>query len=220
MESAELAKYLDHTLLRADATPRDIEQLIEEGLNWGVMAVCINSGYVRLARNLVGHHTLHVASTIGFPLGQMSLPGTLAEVSTAIEEGADELDVMWNLGQFLAGNFSAVAAEISAISRICRETKTLLKVILESAILTPEQIKTGTKLVVDAGADMVKTSTGFGTGGATEVAIRTMRNAAPPEIGVKASGGVRTKEDAERFIQLGATRIGTSSTQTILGMTG
>lgn len=217
MESVKLAKHIDHTLLRADATPLDIEHLVEEGKMWGVAAVCINSGYVQLARRTIGNHPLRVASTIGFPLGQMSLQGKLSEASVAIEGGADELDTVWNLGQFLAGNLSIVESEIVAIAKICEKTNTLLKVILESAVLTPEQIEAGTQLVVNAGADMVKTSTGFGYEGATEIAVQTMRKVAPPNIGVKAAGGIRTKDVAERFIRLGATRIGTSSTKQILG---
>ena len=217
MEKPELSQYIDHTLLKADATPRDIERIVAEGKMWGVAAVCINSGYVRLARQIVGNDRLRVVGTVGFPLGQMSFRAKLSEASIAIEEGAHELDVVWNLGRFLAGDFSMVQNEIKAIAKICGETKTLLKVILETAVLSREQIKIGTQLVVDTGANMVKTSTGFGFGGATEMAVQTMRKTAPKSVGIKAAGGIRTKEVAEKYILLGATRLGTSSTRQILG---
>ena len=216
MEKYELSQYIDHTVLRADATPQEIEQVVIEGKMWGVAAVCINSGYVRLARQVIGNDRLRIASTVGFPLGQMSCQAKLSEASVALEDGAHELDVVWNLGRFLTGEFSIVQREIEAIAKMCEETKTVLKVILETAALSRKQIETGTQLAVDAGAGMVKTSTGFGFGGATKEAVQTMRKIAPKSVGIKAAGGIRTKESAEQYILLGATRIGTSSTRQIL----
>lgn len=214
MNRKTLAQYLDHTLLRADATPSEVRTLVEEALKWDCYAVCVNSGYVPTAVEARRSANLRIAATVGFPLGQMLPLAKARETAYAIEAGADEIDMVWNLGLYLSGQFQQVADDIAAVVREAGVTP--VKVILETARLTPTQIQEGCRLAVSAGAKMVKTSTGFGYDGASLTAIRLMRQTVGPEIGVKASGGIASYDDAMAMIDAGASRIGLSKTQKVL----
>lgn len=215
MKRQELARYLDHTLLKADATTADIDRLVEEAIQWDTYAVCVNSGYAARVRHLRGdHERLHIAATVGFPLGQAATDAKVAETRAAIAAGADEIDLVWNLGLFLSEQFDGVADDIRAVVKAAGPVP--VKVILETARLDTQQMIQGAQLAVAAGAHTVKTSTGFGFPGATVDAVRTLRQAVGPNIGVKASGGVRTYEEAIAMVEAGATRIGLSQTVAVL----
>lgn len=216
MTKLELAQMMDHTLLDPKATPEDVATLVQEGLRLHVGAICVNSGYVRWAKEQLGaHNTMHLAATIGFPLGQASSHAKIAEATEAVRDGADEIDMVWNLGLFLGGAQAPVAGEITAI-KSALGPHIALKVILETGWLTPLQVQRGTELAVQAGADMVKTSTGFGAPGASIEAVQIMRRVAPAHVGVKASGGIRTLAEARAMIEAGATRLGVSRSASIL----
>lgn len=188
--------------------------MAREALKFQVAGLCVNSGYVAWARHHLGSAPgVHLAATVGFPLGQTSTPAKLTEALTAVAEGATELDVVWNLGRFLAGDSAYVFDELS---RIREAAGVPIKVILETGWLEPGQIREGTRLAVAAGAALVKTSTGFGAPGASVEAVRIMRDAAPASVGIKASGGIRSLDAALAMIEAGATRLGMSSTAAIL----
>ncbi len=215
MKRQELARYLDHTLLKPDATISDIERLVSEALSWNTYAVCVNSAYVPTVNQLRGdHRSLHIAATVGFPFGQSLTPAKVAETREAIMAGADEIDVVWNLGWFLSHEEARVEEDIRAV--VNAAASIAVKVILETGRLSPEDIQRGAKLAVNAGARTVKTSTGFGFGGATVEAVRLLRDAVGPTIGVKASGGVTNYADALAMIEAGASRIGLSKTKQVL----
>ncbi len=215
MNRRDLARYIDHTLLRPDATRDDIQKLVQEALDWGCYAVCVNSGYVRDAVQFRrGAKGLHIAATVGFPLGQANTQGKVAEARAAVEAGADEIDMVWNLGEFLSGAVEEVRADIAAVVRAVGNTP--VKVILETARLTPDQMRRGAQIAVDAGAHTVKTSTGVGFSGATREAVEILRKTVGTDFGVKASGGIRRYIDAIDLIAAGATRLGISQTGAVL----
>lgn len=215
MKRQELARYLDHTLLKPDATVSDIKKLVSEALAWNTYAVCVNSAYIPVVNQLRGaNQSLHIAATVGFPLGQSLTPAKVAETRAAIMAGADEIDVVWNLGWFLSDQEALVGEDIRAVVEIAGSIP--VKVILETGRLSPEDIRRGAHLAVKAGAQMVKTSTGFGFGGATVETVRLLREAVGPTIGVKASGGVSSYADALAMIEAGASRIGLSKTEQVL----
>lgn len=215
MNQRQLAQYIDHTLLRADATREDILQLVQEALQYETYSVCVNSGYVNDAvKARAGHTTLHIAATVGFPFGQASTTAKATEARVAVDQGSDEIDLVWNLGLFLSHDEDAVYDDIQAVVEAVGGVP--VKVILETARLTTDQITRGGQLAVKAGAQMVKTSTGFGFAGATQEAVKTLRTAVGPNVGVKASGGIRTYQDALAMIQAGATRLGLSGTGAVL----
>ncbi len=215
MKRQELARYLDHTLLKADATTAEIDRLVEEAIQWDTYAVCVNSGYTARVRDLRGDYArLHIAATVGFPLGQAATDAKVAETRAAIASGADEIDLVWNLGLFLSEQFEAVTADIREV--VSAAGPVPVKVILETARLDAGHMAHGAHLAVAAGAHTVKTSTGFGFPGATVDAVKTLRQAVGPNIGVKASGGIRTYDDAIAMIEAGATRIGLSQTVAVL----
>jgi len=215
MTPNELAQYMDHTLLLPDATVDDVETLVREALEWNTYAVCVNSGYVPVvARARSTHKDLHIAATVGFPLGQCLTEAKVAETRSAIDYGADEIDMVWNLGQFLSGNYPQVMDDIQAVVKAAGSIP--VKVILETGRLTPEQIRQGAKIAVQAGAHTVKTSTGFGFSGASSEAVTIMRQTVGPSIGVKAAGGIRTYHDAITLIEAGASRLGLSKTGDVL----
>ena len=215
MKRTELARYIDHTLLKADATRQEIHQLVHEALAFETFAVCVNSGYVKDAANARGGASgLAIAATVGFPLGQSLTAAKVAETRAALDAEADEIDLVWNLGLFLSDDWDRVETDIRAV--VSEAGPVPVKVILETARLEPEQIRRGARLAVTAGAHTVKTSTGFGFPGATRDAVAVLRDTVGPHIGVKASGGIRTYEDALMMIGAGATRLGVSRTATIL----
>ncbi|MBN8200599.1 MULTISPECIES: deoxyribose-phosphate aldolase [Bacillaceae] len=205
-----VAKMIDHTLLKADATKEQIEKICAEAKEYNFASVCVNPTWVKLSSELLNGTEVKVCTVIGFPLGA-STPETKAfETKNAIENGATEVDMVINIGALKGGDNELVERDIRAVVEAAKG-KALTKVIIESCLLTEEEKVRACELSVKAGADFVKTSTGFSTGGATAEDIALMRKTVGPEIGVKASGGVRSAEDAQKMIDAGATRIGASS---------
>ncbi|MDR7001786.1 deoxyribose-phosphate aldolase [Neobacillus niacini] len=206
-----IVKMIDHTLLKADATKADIVKLVEEAKEYSFASVCVNPTWVRTAAQMLADTPeVKVCTVIGFPLGA-STPETKAfETKNAIENGADEVDMVINIAALKDHDDELVERDIAAVVEAAKG-KALTKVIIETCLLTKEEKVRACELAVKAGADYVKTSTGFSTGGATVEDIRLMRQTVGPEIGVKASGGVRSREDALAMVEAGATRIGASS---------
>ncbi|OMP67633.1 deoxyribose-phosphate aldolase [Domibacillus epiphyticus] len=206
----DIAKTIDHTLLKADATKEEIEKLCEEAKRYGFASVCVNPSRVKQAAEILRESEVKVCTVIGFPLGAVVAEVKAFETKTAIDHGAAEVDMVINIGALKDADFDTVEKDIKAVAASAKG-KALLKVIIETSLLTEKEKKKACELAVAAGADYVKTSTGFSTGGATEDDIRLMRDTVGPKIGVKASGGVRTMQDAMAMIKAGATRIGASS---------
>nr|WP_307150535.1 deoxyribose-phosphate aldolase [Robertmurraya andreesenii] len=210
MSLESIAKYIDHTLLKADAQKDQIEKLCQEAREYGFASVCVNPTWVKLAAELLQGSEAKVCTVIGFPLGATTSETKAFETKNAIENGATEVDMVINIGALKNGNLDVVEQDIRAVVDAAKG-KALTKVIIETSLLTDDEKVTACELSVKAGADFVKTSTGFSTGGATVEDIRLMRKTVGPNIGVKASGGVRSAEDAKQMIEAGATRIGASS---------
>ncbi len=209
MNSVDIAKYIDHTNLKPMATERDIELLCEEALQYRFAAVCVNPYRVRLAAQLLKGSDVKVASVIGFPLGA-TLPGVKAlEAKSVLEEGAEEIDMVINIGALKDGDDDLVLKDVKAV--VDASSGAIVKVILECCYLTDEEKVRACRLSTEAGAKFVKTSTGFGSGGATLEDVKLLRSNVPSSVGVKAAGGIRDFETAYALIQAGATRIGTSS---------
>lgn len=204
-----LADHIDHTLLKATATPAEIQKLCEEAVQYSFKAVCINPSYIALALDLLKDSEVKVATVAGFPLGALTPEQKAKEAALSVELGADEVDMVINIGAAKAGNWDLVLQDIQAVREATQDV--ILKVIIETCYLTEEEKIRATELVLEAGADFVKTSTGFGTGGATLEDIQLMARVTQGKIGIKAAGGVKTPEDARKFIEAGATRLGTSS---------
>ena len=204
-----LAKYIDYTLLKATATPADIEKLCQEARQYGFFSVCVNSSYVPLAAQLLKGTDVKVCTVVGFPLGAMSTQGKLYETSTALAEGADEIDMVINLGLFLSGQTAKVLDEIALLKQETADK--VLKVIIETCYLNDDQKRLVSQICVDAGADFVKTSTGFGTGGATLADVQLIKEVVGDRAKIKASGGIRNRETALQYIDLGVSRIGASA---------
>ena len=204
-----LNQYIDHTLLKPTATEDDIKTLCEEALHHNFYAVCVNSCYLPLAREILGTSEVKLAAVIGFPLGAMATEAKISEAKYCIKHGADEIDMVLNLGWFKSGRQQQVITEIMSIKSAIQ--KAVLKVILETCYLSDEEIRTACELCLKGGADMVKTSTGFGPQGATLKAVKIMKDSVGDKAGIKASGGIRDRETALEYIKAGATRIGTSS---------
>lgn len=206
----EIAKMIDHTLLKAEATKDQIEQLCAEAQEYQFASVCVNPTWVAYASELLKGTGVDVCTVIGFPLGANTPETKAFETTNAIENGATEVDMVINIGALKNGDDSLVERDIQAVVNAATG-KALTKVIIETSLLTEEEKVRACKLAVSAGTDFVKTSTGFSTGGATVDDIALMRKTVGPTIGVKASGGVRSAEDAKNMIDAGATRIGASS---------
>ncbi len=202
-------KLIDHTCLKPDASIEDIEKLCLEAKQYDFMSVCVNPSFIPLCVKLLKGSDVKVCTVIGFPLGATLKNAKVAETKEAVAEGADEIDMVINISQLKAGNDEYVYQEIRDIRKACKDK--VLKVILETCLLTDEEIVRASLLSVKAGADFVKTSTGFSTGGATVEAVKLMRQTVGDQCGVKASGGVRTHEDLLKMVEAGANRIGTSS---------
>jgi deoxyribose-phosphate aldolase len=213
---ADAAPYIDHTLLKPDATEADIQRLCEEALTYSFFAVCVNSGWVSLCSRRLRESEVKICSVVGFPLGAMESSGKAYEASRAIEDGAQEIDMVISIGKLKSADFAETASDIGEVRRAC-PTGITLKVILETALLTDPEKVLACQIARAAGADFVKTSTGFGPGGATEDDVALMRRTVGPVAGVKASGGVRTFETARAMIEAGASRIGASSSVAIVG---
>lgn len=206
-----IASMIDHTLLKANATKGEIEKLAEEAKEYSFASVCVNPVWVKTAAELLADTPdVKVCTVIGFPLGAATSATKAFETKNAIENGATEVDMVINIGALKDHQDELVEQDIRAVVEAAKG-KALTKVIIETCLLTDEEKERACKIAVKAGADYVKTSTGFSTGGATVEDIRLMRKTVGPEIGVKASGGVRSREDALAMIEAGATRIGASS---------
>lgn len=205
----QIERFIDHTLLKPTATPKAIRQLCTEAKDFKFYAVCVNSCYVPLVAEELKGTGIKIASVIGFPLGAMSSEAKLYEAEYAVKHGADEIDMVINLGLLKSGEYELVKEEISKIKHGIGPR--VLKVIIETCYLTTEEKKTASKLVFEAKADYVKTSTGFGTGGATFKDIELIKNVVQNRIRIKASGGIKDLISAERYIDMGVSRLGTSS---------
>ncbi|ALS74228.1 MULTISPECIES: deoxyribose-phosphate aldolase [Planococcus] len=214
-----IASLIDHTLLKAEATAPQIEQLCKEAAEYKFASVCVNPAWVALAAKQLDQSEVKVCTVIGFPLGASTSETKAFETTDAIEKGAGEIDMVLNIGALKSGQEDVVKADVEAVVNAAKG-KAIVKVILEICLLTDEEIKLASRLSKEAGADFVKTSTGFSTGGATVEAVRLMRETVGPDLGVKASGGVRSLEDVEKMVEAGATRIGASSgVQIMQGLT-
>ncbi|QRM90880.1 deoxyribose-phosphate aldolase [Lacinutrix sp. WUR7] len=206
----KLNKYIDHTLLKATATKEDIIQVCKEALEHDFFSVCVNSCYVPLVKEALKNSDVKVCSVIGFPLGAMSTKAKVEETKQALKDGADEIDMVLNVGFLKSKDFEAVAQDIKSVKKVMPDHT--LKVILETCYLEDLEIIKASELAIHAGADYIKTSTGFGTGGATINAIKLMKSAiANGNTKIKASGGIRDTETALTYINLGVERIGTSN---------
>ncbi|ANB61679.1 deoxyribose-phosphate aldolase [Anoxybacteroides amylolyticum] len=208
--ATNIAKMIDHTLLKANTTKAQIVQLCEEAKEYGFASVCVNPTWVATAADLLKGTDVKVCTVIGFPLGANTPETKAFETKDAIEKGATEVDMVINIGALKDGDDALVERDIRAVVEAANG-KALVKVIIETCLLSEEEKVRACRLAVQAGADYVKTSTGFSTGGATVEDIALMRKTVGPNIGVKASGGVRDLQGAEAMIEAGATRIGTSS---------
>lgn len=206
-----IARLIDHTLLRPDATHDQIAQLCFEARKYGFASVCINPAHVRLAAQLLKGSDVKVCTVIGFPLGATPPDVKAFEAQQAIRDGASEIDMVINIGALKSRDYERVARDIVAVVRTCHASGALVKVILETALLTAEEKVAGCLLAKECGADFVKTSTGFGPGGATVADVALMRRVVGPGMGVKAAGGVKTLLDAQKMVEAGATRIGASA---------
>lgn len=205
----KLNKYIDHTLLKADASQEQIETLIEEAKKYDFASVCVNPTWVSFAAQALKATDVKVCTVIGFPLGANTPELKAFETSDAIQNGANEVDMVINIGALKSRNFDLVERDIRAVVEAAKGT--LVKVIIETCLLTDDEKVKTCQIAQKAGADFVKTSTGFSTGGATVADVALMRKTVGPDMGVKASGGARSYEDALAFIKAGATRIGASS---------
>lgn len=205
----KLSKYIDHTLLKQNATEAQIRVLCDEAKEYDFMSVCINPGFVSLCNELLSGTDVKVCTVIGFPLGANTTEVKVFETKNALENGADEIDMVINVSALKDKKYDLIENEIRSIKDACGEN--ILKVIIETCLLEDGEIVKVCELAVATGADFVKTSTGFSTGGATFEAVKLMKDTVKNQASVKASGGVRSQEDMESMIEAGATRIGTSS---------
>ena len=207
----DLARYLDHTLLKPEASAADIDKLCAEAVEFGFAAVCVNPTWVKRAAGNVRGSGVNVASVVGFPLGATPSENKAMEARRAIRDGAREIDMVINIGALKSGDHEAVRKDIEKVSDACREAGARNKVIIETALLTDEEKVIAAHLAKEAKADYVKTSTGFGPGGATVHDVLLMRETVGPDMGIKAAGGIRSAEDVKEMIAAGATRIGASA---------
>lgn len=210
-QNLDIAKMIDHTLLKPDATQQEIAQLCFEARKYGFASVCVNPTWVSLCAELLKGSPVKVCTVIGFPLGATSSETKVFETETAIRQGATEIDMVINIGALKARDLDTVAKDIRGVVNAAHSRGAIVKVIIEAALLNDEEKTIASLLSKEAGADFVKTSTGFASGGATVHDVELMRKTVGPQMGVKAAGGVRTYEDAASMIKAGATRIGASA---------
>ncbi len=209
-----IASMIDHTYLKPNAKKSDIKKVCLEAKQYNFKSVCVNSSYTKLVSQELEGTDVKVCTVVGFPLGAMDTQSKAFETKRATQLGADEIDMVMNIGALKDEDFDYVLNDIKAVIEAAGDA--LVKVILETCLLTKEEIVKACELSKEAGADFVKTSTGFSTGGAKTEDIELMRNTVGPDMGVKASGGIRTREDAIKMINAGATRIGASSSIAIV----
>ncbi len=211
-----VAHMIDHTLLKPDATQDEIAQLCYEARKYKFASVCVNPSYVKLCSELLQGSGVEVCVVVGFPLGATPTDGKVFETQQAIREGASEVDMVINVGALKSRDYELVERDIASVARTCHADNAILKVIIEAALLTDEEKVVACQLSKVAGADFVKTSTGFGPGGATVEDVALMRRVVGPAMGVKAAGGIRTFEDAQKMIAAGASRLGASASVRII----
>ena len=213
MTKNEIMKYVDHTLLLQGATWEDIKMICDDAVKYGTASVCIPPSYVKEAAEYLDGKVA-VCTVIGFPNGYNTTAIKCAEAADAIANGASEIDMVINIGDLKGGRYEKILNEIKAIKEVCAEK--ILKVIIETCLLTEEEKVRMCKVVTEAGADFIKTSTGFSTAGATTADIELFARNVGKDVKIKAAGGIKSFEDAERFIELGASRLGTSRLVTLL----
>ena len=206
-------KLFDHTILKADATKEAVKKVCREAAEYGFMSVCVNGFYTSFVREQLKGSGVKVCTVVGFPLGQMSTRAQAAEARIAVEDGADEIDMVINVGALKDGDYETVREDIRQVKEACKDA--LLKVIIETCLLTQDEKRKACELAKEAGADFVKTSTGFSAGGATQEDVSLMRSIVGDSMGVKASGGIRDRQTAEKMLKAGASRLGTSATTAI-----
>ncbi len=216
---ASIAAKIDHTLLKPEATSADIRKLCAEALEYSFASVCVNPYWVPLVAAALKNSPVKVCSVVGFPLGASATSTKAAETKQALLDGAQEIDMVLNVGELRDGNLVAVSTDIVAVVEVSHAAGAIVKVILETSLLDDAQKILACEIAKDAGADFVKTSTGFGASGATEHDIALMRRIVGPELGVKASGGIRTLEDLKKMVTAGASRVGASASVKIMEAT-
>lgn len=211
----DLAQYIDHTNLKPTAIWADIEKLCREALQYRFASVCVNSSYVKKCNGILEKADVPICSVVGFPLGANNTSTKAYEAETAIADGASEIDMVMNIGSFKDNNYNYVLDDIKRVKQVCG--KNILKVIIETCYLDLDEIKKACQICVDSGADFVKTSTGFGSAGATLEHVKLMKETVGTNAKVKAAGGIKTQDDAEAMIAAGVDRLGTSSSLIIIG---
>ncbi len=216
MTLKEIAKTIDHAVLKPDFTDTDLEQHAKMCMEFGVFSMCVKPCDIKSAKKLLSGSDVKVSCVLSFPHGADATSVKIFQAKQAIGDGTDEIDMVMNIGKFLSGDYNYVLEDIRAVVDIAHSQGVLVKVIQESGFLTPEQVAKACELSHEAGADFVKTSTGFGPGKATPEVIAIMVKTVGGKMGVKASGGIRTPEDAAAFLKQGATRLGIGSTEAVL----
>lgn len=215
-EPQRLARLIDHTLLKPEASRDDIRRVSEEALKYGFASVCVNPTNVAQVAEVLRASDVRVCTVAGFPLGATMTQVKVYETEQSIKLGAREIDMVINIGALRSGDYKAVEDDIRTVVEACHRGGAICKVILECVLLSDDEKRRACQIAKDAGAEFVKTSTGFGPGGATVEDVRLLRSAVGPEMGVKAAGGIRTFEDLTRMIEAGATRIGASASVKII----
>ena len=210
LKALNIVSYIEHTNLSPTLTIGDIDKLVEEAIKYGFFGVCVPPFWVKRAQREIGKENIALISVAGFPLGYSMTETKLDEIKRAIDNGVDEIDVVWNVTSFKTG-IPWTKIELAKCGKLAHDYQKIIKVIIETAYLSEEEIVEACKLCADAGADFVKTSTGFAPSGAKAEHIALMRKSLPPGVGIKASGGIKTYEQALAMIEAGADRIGTSS---------
>jgi deoxyribose-phosphate aldolase len=213
----EMKTYIEHTNLKPDCTNPDVIKLCEEAIEHGFYGVCVSPYFVQLAKKTIKKSPVKIITVVGFPLGYSTVAAKVEETKKAIISGADEVDMVMNIAAFKSGDFATVLNDIQAVTTACHLQNKIVKVIIETAYLNNEEIEKACRLCMDCEVDFVKTSTGFAHAGATVEAVELMRKTLPPKIKIKAAGGIRDAEFAEKLIQAGATRIGASASVKIIG---
>ena len=218
MTKKEIVKFIDHTLLKPDATIFDIKKLCDEAIKYNFFAVCVAPIYVSYVKEILREYEIKIATVVGFPLGNTTIKSKIFEAKEAIKNGADEIDMVINIGYLKSKNYKYIHDEINAVKNEIGEK--ILKVIIETSLLNTEEKIIASTIVKAAGADFVKTSTGFSQGGATKEDVELIKKVVGENFGIKASGGIRTFEQAVELIKSGANRIGTSSSVKIVEENG
>lgn len=206
----ELSAFIEHTNLSPTLVIGDIDKLVEEAVQFRFHGVCVPPFWVQRARREIAGRNIALVTVAGFPFGYSMTETKIDEIRRALDNGVDEVDIVWNISSFKTG-IPWTKIEVAKCSKIVHDQQKILKVIIETSYLSDTEIELACKLCADAGADFVKTSTGFGGGGANEEHVRIMKNVLPSSVGIKASGGIKTREQAEKLIAAGASRLGTSS---------